>query len=169
MSLSVISLIFSLLIQGLISNYQSFMLENISIFSGVFLLINFIVLLPYFESDKKFLTLIIVFGLLFDITYNNTFILCTCIFVAVFYINKVLNFFFPSNVLTMNIFSILSMIIYHVLTFVFLKILQFDSYNFLILLKVILCNFIMTIIYTTLIYYVISFVYKKMNLKTIRD
>ena len=127
------------------------------------------VLQPYFESDKKFLILILIFGMLLDITYSNTFILCTCIFVAIFYFNKLLNFFFPYNLFTVNLFSILSMIIYHVLTFLFLVLLKFDAYSILVLLKIIACNIIMTILYTSVMFLVIEFIYKKFRLKLVKD
>lgn len=169
MLVSVVSLIISFLLQGLMSNYVGYIYSNFSIFSTVFLLINFVVLQPYFVSDKKFLIIIIIFGLLFDITYSNTFILCTCIFVLVFYVNKALLFFFPSNIFTINILSILSIIIYHCLLFLILRLLQFDSYSVIVLLKVILCNILVTIVYATILYYIINFLYEKMNLKIIRD
>lgn len=166
---SIISLLFSLFFQGLISNFQSYTVYSLSIFSAVYMLLTLVVLQPYFESDKKFLILIIVFGILLDITYSNTFVLCTCIFLAIFYLNKLLNFFFPYNLFTVNLFAILSMIVYHIVTFIFLVVLNFDSYNIIILFKVIACNIVMTIIYTSVMYYLISYVYKKFNLKLIRE
>ena len=166
---SVISLLFSLFLQGLVSNFQSYTMHDLSIFSAVYMLLTLVVLQPYFENDKKFLILIIIFGVLLDITYSNTFILCTCIFLAIFYLNKLLNFFFPYNLFTVNLFAVLSMVSYHILTFLFLVILNFDSYNIIILLKVIGCNLIMTIIYTSIMYYLIDFVYKKFKLKIIRE
>ena len=166
---SVISLLFSLFLQGLVSNFQSYTMHGLSIFSAVYMLLTLVVLQPYFENDKKFLILIIIFGVLLDITYSNTFILCTCIFLAIFYLNKLLNFFFPYNLFTVNLFAVLSMVSYHILTFLFLVILNFDSYNIIILLKVIGCNLIMTIVYTSIMYYLIDFVYKKFKLKIIRE
>lgn len=166
---SVISLLFSLFLQGLVSNFQSYTMHDLSIFSAVYMLLTLVVLQPYFENDKKFLILIIIFGVLLDITYSNTFILCTCIFLAIFYLNKLLNFFFPYNLFTVNLFAVLSMVSYHILTFLFLVILNFDSYNIIILLKVIGCNLIMTIVYTSIMYYLIDFVYKKFKLKIIRE
>ena len=166
---SIISLLFSLFLQGLVSNFQSYTIYDLSIFSAVYMLLTLVVLQPYFESNKKFLILILIFGLLLDITYSNTFILCTCIFLAIFYLNKLLNFFFPYNLFTVNLFSILSMISYHVITFLFLIILNFDSYNFIILLKVIGCNLIMIVVYTSFMYYLIYFIYKKFKLKLIRE
>ncbi len=166
---SIISLLFSLFLQGLVSNFQSYTIYDLSIFSAVYMLLTLVVLQPYFENDKKFLILILIFGILLDITYSNTFILCTCIFLAIFYLNKLLNFFFPYNLFTVNLFSVLSMISYHVITFLFLIILNFDSYNFIILLKVIGCNLIMTVVYTSFMYYLIDFIYKKFKLKLIRE
>ena len=166
---SVISLLFSLFLQGLVSNFQSYTMHGLSIFSAVYMLLTLVVLQPYFESDKKFLILIIIFGVLLDITYSNTFILCTCIFLAIFYLNKLLNFFFPYNLFTVNLFAVLSMISYHIITFLFLVILNFDSYNIIIILKVIGCNLIMTIVYTSIMYYLIDFVYKNFKLKIIRE
>lgn len=166
---SVISLIISLFIHGLMSNFFGYTISDLSIFSTVYVLVNFVVLQQYFENDKKFLILVIVFGMLMDIVYSNTFILCTCIFVTIFYLNKLLSFFFPYNIFTINIFSLLSIFVYHIITFIFLKILNFDSYGILILLKILGCNIIMTIIYTTMLYYVIDYIYKKFRLKIVRD
>ena len=168
MVLSVISLIFSFLLQGFVSNFQSFTIDKINMFSSVFLLINFVVLYQYFENDKKFLLLVVIFGILFDIVYTNTFVLCTAFFILLFFLNKIFNFFFPSNVVTVNLFSFLLMIIYHVLSFVILSLLNFDSYSFFVLLKVIISCLFMNIIYTTFLYYVIKFFYEKFDLKIVR-
>ena len=165
---SVISLIISFLMHGLVSYIQSFTLESFNWFSCPFLLINFVVLHSYFENDKRFLTLIFVFGLLFDIVYSNTLILCTAFFVLIFYLNKLYSFVFPSNVFTINFFSLFAMIIYHVLSFSFLRLLQFDSYNFLVLFRVIISSLFINVVYTTILYYSIKFVYEKLNLKIVR-
>lgn len=165
---SVISLIISLLLQGFSSNFLGYTINSLSIFSAIYVLINLVVLQQYFEDDRKYLVFIVVFGMLMDIVYSNTFILSACIFVTIFYANKFFSFFFPYNIFTINGFSLLSMIIYHIITFIFLSTLRFDVYGILILLKIICCNIIMTILYTTIMYYIIDFVYKKFKLKVIR-
>lgn len=167
--LSVISLIISLLIQGLLSNFLGFTIENLSIFSANYVLINLIVLEQYYENDKKFLILLVIFGLLVDIVYSNTFIFCTCIYIFIFYINKLLRFYLPYNLLTVNLFSIISMIVYNIITFIFLTILKFDSYGIAILFKIIGCNLIMTILYTSILYWIISTISKKLDLKIVRE
>ena len=48
---SVISLLFSLFLQGLVSNFQSYTMHDLSIFSAVYMLLTLVVLQPYFEND----------------------------------------------------------------------------------------------------------------------
>ena len=169
MIVCVLSLIISLFLQGGISNFLGYTISNLSIFSAVYVLINLVVIQQYFEDSKKNLILIIVFGLLMDQVYTNTCILCTCIFIVIYYFNKLLNFFLPYNLFTVNLFSLLSMVVYHLFSFLILVILGFDSYGLLILFKVIGCNIIMTIIYTSILYLVIDYIYKRFDLKIIRD
>lgn len=165
----IISLIVSLLLQGLMSNFLGYTLENLSIFNAVYVLINLVVIQQYFEDSKKNLIIIVIFGLLMDLVYNNTVLLCACVFIVIYYLNKFLNFFLPYNLFTVNIFSLISMVVYHVITFLFLILLRFDSYGILMLFKVIGCNVIMTIIYTSVLYFVIDFIYKKFDLKVVRE
>lgn len=165
----VVSLIFSLLLQGLMSNFLGYTIQNLSIFSAVYVLINLVVVQQYFEDSKKNIILIVIFGLFTDLVYNNTCLLCVCIFLCIYYLNKLFSSIFPYNLFTMNIFSLLSMIIYHFITFLFLLILRFDSYGFLIFLKVIGCNVIMTIVYTSFLYLIIDYIYKRFDLKLIRE
>lgn len=166
---SVISLIISFLIQGITSNLLGYTINNISLFCTVYVLINIVVLQQYFENDKKILLLIVIFGMLMDIVYSNTLIFTTCIFISIFYLNKLLSAFLPYNALTINVFSLLSVFMYHIISFIFLKILQYETYGIIVLLKVLGCNIIMTIIYTTLLHYIINKIYKKFNLKIVRD
>ena len=166
---SVISLVLSLLIQGIMSNLLGYTIDNISIFSTIYVLINIVVLQQYFDNDKKILLLIVIFGMLMDIVYSNTLIFTTSIFIIIFYLNKLLSSFLPYNAFTINVFSLLSVFIYHIISFAFLKVLQYETYGIMILLKVLSCNIIMTIIYTTLLHLIISSIYKKFNLKIVRD
>ncbi len=167
--LSVFVFLISFLFQGLISNIHNYTIIHLSIFSAIYLLLALVVLQPYFENDKKFIIMLLVFGILFDITYTNTFVLSTCIFIIIFYLNKFLNFIFPYNLFTVNMFALISMIVYHIITFIFLTVFKFDSYGFLTLLKIIMSNIIMTITYTTIVYYIVIFISKKFNLKVVKD
>ncbi len=165
---SIITLIFSYLVQGIISNYLGYTYANLSIFSTIYVLISLLVIRPYFENEKKYLLLLIIFGLLMDITYTSTFILNICFFITVYYFSKAFHFFFPYNFFTINISSLLSIFIYHILSFLFLLILKYDSYSIQMLLKILTHSVIMTLLYTSFLYFITTFIQKKLELKEVK-
>lgn len=166
--LSIIVLILSLIIQGIALNYMGYIYTDLSIFSTIYLLVALIVLRPHFENEKKYLILLIIFGIIVDIVYTNTFIFNTCLFVLIYYFSKAFHFFFPYNVITLNISSLLGVFIYHVVSFVFLTILNYDNYTIGVLLKILTHSVLMTIIYASIIYFVISFLREKFDLKEVK-
>ena len=52
-------------------------LVNPSILSCLYTLITLIIIYPYFYNEKKYYILLIIFGLLIDIVYSNTFLFNT--------------------------------------------------------------------------------------------
>lgn len=167
-TVSIVSLILSLLIQGVISNYISYALSNLSIFYTIYTLINLIVILPYFNNNKKYYIILAVFALLTDIAYTNTFGLHLFIFTIVYIFNKFFFSIVPYNLFTTIISSIISITIYHIISFIILFIVKYDSYNIYMLATAITHSIIMTIITSTIMYTVINFIYKKFELKEVR-
>ena len=166
--LSIVSLLFSFLLQGLWFKFIPYTIDSLSILCTSFVLINLVILQEYYEDSKKFCIFIIVLGLLVDIVYNGIAFLSLLIFIIIYYIIRRLYYIFPYNYLTVNLFSLLAIIIYNILTFLFLIVVGYDNYSLLVLLKIIGCNIIMTIIYTSLLYYVIGLLVKKFELRVIR-
>lgn len=168
MLISIITLLISTLIQGIMSNYLGYTFDSLSIFSTIYVLVALLVLNPFFENKKKYLIILIIFGLITDITYTNTFILNTCLFIIIYYFSKTFHFFFPYNWITMSISNLLSIFIYHIISFLFLNILRYDAYTFSSLLKVLSHSILMTIIYTNIIYTIILFINQKFQLKEVK-
>ena len=168
MIVSIITLIFSFLLQGIISNYLGYHPNSLSWFLTIYPLINLLILTPHFENTKKNLAAVIIIGLLIDIVYTNTFILNACIFVAIYYLSSAFHFFFPYNLLTINISNILCIIAYHIINFLFLSLLRYDSYSISLLINILSHSILMTIIYSSIIYIIIESISKKFELKEIK-
>ncbi len=168
MFFSIIILIFSFLLQGIISNYFTFTLNNMSCFLTIYPLITLLVLTPYFENSTKILFLVILFGLLIDIVYTNTFIFNACLFVVTYFLSKAFHFLFPYNLFTINISNLLSIFSYHIISFLFLSIVKYDGYGISVLFNVLSHSILMTIIYGSIIYMVIRFVFRKFELKEVK-
>lgn len=165
---SIISLMISCFVQGVMSNYLGYTYSDLSFFSTIYVLINLLVLRPYFENEKKYFILVIVLGLIVDIVYTNTLLFNTFLFVLVYYFSKVFHFFFPYNFLTINISNLLGIFIYHIITFFFLSMLRYDSYSIFVLFKVLSHSILMTIIYTSFVYWVIQLIQRKLDLKEVK-
>lgn len=168
MLISIVSVIVSCLVQGITSNYVGYTYENLSLFSTIYVLISLLVIRPYFENEKKYLIILIISGIIMDITFTNTFILNTCLFVTIYYFSKLFHFFFPYNLFTINICNLLCIFLYHIISFLFLTILQYDNYTIGVLAKILSHSIIMTIIYTSILYCIIQFLKEKLEVKEVK-
>lgn len=168
MSIAIITVVVSFLLDALVSNNIGYALTNPSFFKTIFTIIGLVSIYPYFNNDKKYLTILIIVGILFDIVYTGTFLFVTLIFVIIYLVNKFLDFFLPFNLLNINILSLISIYIYHILSFIILNLVDYNSYSINLLFNIIIRSTIGTIIYTTIIYFILTYIYNKLKIKQIR-
>lgn len=154
-------LIFSFILDGVMSNYVSINLVDPSIFRTIYSIIAIVVIYDYFKDDRKYLYIILILGILFDIVYTNTFILNIFIFIIIYFILKKLDYLLPNNILTINIKSLIVVYSYHIITYIILLLIHYNTYNMKILSNILIKSTIMTIIYTTLSYLIIKKIYSK--------
>lgn len=169
MLISIIYLVISLLLDGIMSNIFPSILSNISMFSTIYLIVAFVIIYPYFDNfnNKKFYILLVIFCLLFNIMYTASFALNLVIFLLIGIGIKILYNIFPENVFMTNVISIIMIIFYHVISFVILSIFSNTNYSIVVLLKIILNSLIMTVVYTSISYYIINFFMNKKKNKKI--
>lgn len=168
MIISIIYLVVSFLLDGIMSNIFPSTLSNISYFTTIYIIISFAIIYPYFDNDKKFFMLIFIFGILFDILYTSTIFVNTFIFIIIGIVIKILYNVLPENVFMTNIISYIGIIIYHILSFAILMITGYMNYNIILLFNIIIHSIFMTIIYTSISYFVIKFIYNKFGIKYIK-
>ena len=161
MIIAIILLTISFLLEGFMSIYFPSNLINPSILSCLYTLITLIIIYPYFYNEKKYYILLIAFGLLIDIVYSNTFLFNTILFLLLSIIIKILNVILPNNIFTINVKSLVIIIVYHILSFVLLSIVDYNGYTFNLLFDIIINSIIMTLIYTSLSYFIAKFLFKK--------
>ena len=168
MIISIIYLVISFLLEGIMSNMFPSTLSSISYFTTIYMIIAFTIIYPYFDNDKKYFILIFVFGILFDILYTSTFMVNTFIFIIIGIVIKILYNILSDNVFVTNIISYVGIIIYHLLSFIILIITGYGDYSIILLFNIIIHSIIMTIIYTSISYFIIKFLYKKFDVKYIK-
>lgn len=158
---AIIILILSFLTEGFMSNYFYSTISNSNPLTSLYLLIALTILYPYFYNKKKYYILLIIFGLLFDLVYTNTFIFSTILFIIISLEVKLLTSILPFNIFMINIISIITVTLYHILTFFVLTIVNYGTYNFNMLLSICSNSILMTIIYTTILYLITNIIYHK--------
>lgn len=161
-------LIFSFILDGVMSNYVSINLVDPSIFRTIYSIIAIVVIYDYFKDDRKYLYIILILGILFDIVYTNTFILNIIIFLIIYLILEKLDYLIPTNLLTINLKALISIFIYHIMTYLILLMVHYNNYNLSLLWMIIIRSIIMTIIYTSISYIIIKKIADKKNLKKIK-
>lgn len=168
MLITIMLLIFSFLFEGFISNYLSSSLGNFNLFSTLYTLICLIVVFPYFYNEKKYYILLIIFGALIDIVYTNTFMLNIVLFIIISIIIKIINLILPENILMVNIMSICAVMLYYILSYLVLTIINYNTYPLALLFELCLNSLAMTIIYTSILYCTIEFLFSKFDIKQIK-
>ena len=168
MIISIIYLVFSFILDNFMSNIFPSTLTNISYFTTIYIIISFVILYPYFNSEKKYYILFIIFGILFDILYTGTFMFNMVLFLVIGIVIKIFNNLFPENIVTANVISIISIIVYHVISFIILNLVRSISYDFMLLVNIIIHSIIMTIIYTTISYFTVKYIFNRFNIKQIK-
>lgn len=168
MIISILYLVISFLLEGIMSNIFSSTLSNISYFTTLYTIISFVIIYPYFDNDKKYYLLILIFGILFDVLYTSTFFINIFIFIIIGIIIKLLYNLFPENIFMTNIISYICIIIYHILSFIILVIVGYNDYDIMLLFNIIIHSIFMTIIYTSISYFIVKFMYNKFGIKYIK-
>ena len=165
MILAVIYVIISFLIDGVMSNIVPFNLVDPSWLKTIYSIISLVVLYNYFDNQQKYVSIIVVLGLFFDIVYTNTFILNIIVFLVIYIILSNLDYVITTNIFTINLKSIVCVSSYHILTYIILLLANYNSYSIKLLGLIILRSLIMTIIYTTISYLIMNKIYDNTKIK----
>jgi len=165
MIISIIYIVLSFLLDGITSNLISFNITNPSYFKTIYTIISLVIMYNYFDNKKKYFIILIVLGALFDIVYTNTFLVNIVIFITLYIILSNIDYQMPTNIITINIKSIICISFYHILTYIILLLSHYNSYNLELLLMIIIRSIIMTIIYTTISYLILNKIYKDKKIK----
>jgi len=163
-----IYLVLSFLLEGVSSLYVRYSLINPSIFMTLYVLIGLVVIYPYFINKKKYMYLVIIFGILFDVIYTNTLFINLVIFILIYLFNRLLDEVLPNNIFVINIKSYLAVILYYTLTYVIMVLTNYASYPISMLFRIYYSNIIMSVIYTIVSYIVLKGLTNKFNVKEIK-
>lgn len=165
MIVAITYVIISFFLDGIISNLIPFNLVDPSWLKTIYSVISLVIIYNYFDNQKKYLSLVIILGIFFDIVYTNTFVLNVIVFLIIYLILSKLDYTITTNIFTINLKSIVCISSYHILTYIILLLANYNNYSIKLLGLILVRSIIMTVIYTTISYLLMNKIYDNKRIK----
>ena len=156
----------SFLLDSFISMYIPISVSNYNILVPMFTIISLILIYPYYNNNEKnYLITCLVFGLLYDITFTNTFGLNVALFLSVGYTIIFLDGALSNNLFSLIIKMLIVIILYDLITYIILIMLNYIDYSILTLVIKVGKSLILNIIYLTITYFITNSIAKNLHIK----
>lgn len=165
---SIIILIFSFLLDGIMSYFLNSSFVNVSIFSTIYTVIGITIIYRFFSNNRKYLTLCAIFGLLFDLAYMNTPVLNLFIFVMIGLITIFLNSILSNNIINSSIVAITCICFYHISINIILVLINYMNFQAILLIRILINSLLMTVIYSIILILILNTIDKKHPIKMVK-
>lgn len=149
----------SFLLESIFSNFIAI---SSNVFIPLFTLTALVILFPYYNKEKEYFKMCILFGFLYDVVFTNTLFINVGLFMMVGFTTKILNYYLSNNILNNTIMLIISVILYRFIMYFIIIFSNIYNFDFMLLFKSIYSSLILNIIYSIILYFIIEkFVLKK--------
>ena len=129
MKTSIIVVLFSFLLEGILSNF----INGISYLNPLFTIISLIIIYPFLYNKKNnYYKIIFITGIIYDIVYTNTLFFNALIFMLIGFLIIQTNRLLSKNIINIFLISILIIIFYRIATYTLLVLIGYiknDIYN----------------------------------------
>jgi len=164
----IIIMIVSLFLDGLLSNYLPFLVNDLSLFTPMFTVVSIFILYPFFrKSEKKYYIFLFIVGVIYDLLYTNLVFLDGCLFVVLGFISYSIQKTFNYNYLKNILYAIIMVCSYEIIYAFILLVYNMVPITLSGVVYKISHSLIINIIYFELLYIIINFIpkkYKKISL-----
>lgn len=152
----------SFLLDGILTNYLPYLVNDLSWFTPSLTLVSILFLHPFFrKQEKKYYIILFVLGLLYDLFYTNMLFYHAVLFLGIgFFLHKFQNWI-PFNALGILIEVIVLIVIYESVTGILLWIFQVVPVTFYKVFYKIIHSLLLNVILAEIIYGIIQILPKK--------
>lgn len=113
----IIIMIISLILDGVITNYLPFMVDNLSLFTPLFTLVSIFIIYPFYrKKEKQYYITIFILGLIYDLLYTNLLFFNAVIFVFLGFIIRIIVKNFEVDYIKIIIYIVILITLYESLT-----------------------------------------------------
>ena len=160
--LAIIIMIISLLLDGLLSNYLPYLVNDLSLFTPLFTLISIFIIYPFYRKrEKEYFIHIFILGIIYDLLYTNLLFFTGVIFVIVGLIIKFIIKNYELGYLKILLYMVIIIVLYESITVLFLGIYNVIPISFNKLIYKISHSLIINLIYGELLFIIIKILPKR--------
>ncbi len=168
MIISIIIVIISLVLDGILSNFLPYLVNDLSLFTPLFTLVSIFIIYPFFKKkEKKYLITIFIIGVIYDLFYTNLLFFNGILFFIIGLLTIYSYKIYEMNFIKLLVYIIIVISLYEVLTASILLIFNIVSITFYKVIYKISHSLILNIIYGELLYLIIKKIpvkYKKISI-----
>ena len=168
MIISLIIIIVSLLLDGILSNFLPYLYTNLSIFTPLFTLVSIFMIYPFFKKkEKTYFILIFIVGIIYDLLYTNLLFFNGVLFITIGLLIKYIYKTYEITPLRLILYIIILITSYEFLTSLVLLIYNVVEFTFYKVFYKIINSLVLNIIYSEIIYLIIKIIpnkYKKISI-----
>ena len=168
MIISLIIIIVSLLLDGILTNFLPYLYTNLSIFTPLFTLVSIFMIYPFFKKkEKSYFIIIFIVGIIYDLLYTNLLFFNGVLFVVIGLLIKYIYKTYEITPLRLILYIIILVTAYESLTGIILLVFNVVPVTFYKVFYKIINSLLLNIIYSELIYLIIKLIpskYKKISI-----
>ena len=158
----IIILIVSLLLDGLLTNYLPFLINDLSLLTPLLTVSSIIIIYQFYrKKENKYYLLLFIFGMIYDLFYTNLLFFNGILFVIIGIISKYIYKNYGLSLVKIILYIILIISIYESLTGIILFSFNIVSITFNRVFYKITHSLLTNIIYIELVYLIIKIIPKK--------
>ena len=158
----IVILIISLLLDGLLTNYLPFLINDLSFLTPLLTVSSIIIIYPFYrKKENKYYLLLFIFGMIYDLFYTNLLFFNGILFVIIGIISKYIYKNYGLSLVKIILYIILIISIYESLTGIILFSFNIVSITSNRVFYKITHSLLTNIIYIELVYLIIKIIPKK--------
>ena len=162
--LAIIIMIISLLLDGLISNYLPYLVNDLSLFTPLFTLISIFIIYPFYrKKEKRYFIHIFILGIIYDLLYTNLLFFTGVLFIIIGLVVKFIVENYELGFIKILIYMIIIIVLYESITVLFLGIYNIVPVSFNKLIYKISHSLIINLIYGELLFIIIKLIPKRLK------
>ena len=160
--LSIVIVVISLFLDGILTNYLPYLVNDLSLFTSLLTLISIFIIYPFHrKEEKKYFIILFILGIIYDLLYTNLLFFNAVLFVGIGLLTKFIYKKFEINTLKLLMYLPLIVIAYETATALILLTFNIVPITFYRVFYKISHSLILNIIYGELLFLIIKVLPKR--------